>query len=109
MTASILQWKFGITAVCATPSFWKDLGRDCVRIRFVADVFRPPTLSAGISDICEKRLNTELMPPPPKNWLIIGENGEIKSDKEPMSPPRLPEEMIISLTYWEISEMMSDT
>ena len=48
------------------------------------------------------------MPPPPKNWLI-GENGEIKSDKEPMSPPRLPEEMIISLTYWEISEMMSDT
>ena len=74
-----------ITAVCATPSFWKDFGRDCVRIRFVADVFRPPTLSAGISDICEKRLNTELMPPPPKNWLI-GENGEIKSDKEPMSP-----------------------
>ena len=55
----------GITAVCATPSFWKDIVRDWVQIMFSADVVRPLSLSAGISDIGEMRLNTELMPPPP--------------------------------------------
>ena len=33
---------FSITAVCATPSCRKDFGRDQVRIRFLADVIRPP-------------------------------------------------------------------
>ena len=91
----------GITAVCATPSCRKDFGRDRVRIKFVADVIRPP-LPAGIGEIGEMRLNTDPMPTPPR----IGENGEIQSVKEPMPPP---EEFIKSLTYWEVSEMRSDT
>ena len=68
--------------VCATPSCRKDFGRDRARIRFVADVVRPPPLPAGVSEI-----------------------REIKSVNEPMPPP---EEFIKTLTYWEISEMRSD-
>ena len=47
---------------------------------FVADVVRPPPLPAGIGKIVEMRLITVPMPTPPR----IGENGEIKSVKEPM-------------------------
>ena len=64
-------------------------------------LFAPP-LPAGIGEIGEMRLNTDPMPTPPR----IGENGEIQSVKEPMPPP---EEFIKSLTYWEVSEMRSDT